>query len=144
MLVRCSGPVDRFPDRAGARLSSPNAFVVGFITSSTVTMISWGFGAGDDPRVGLVLLTLTASALGAVSTVPGAIGAGALCWACYSGFVLNRMGVLTLDGGGEQALLTIVLAATATSGGASLMRWIRAVVNDRGRSPVAGHAAECR
>lgn len=78
-----------------------------------------------------MLLTLTAIAVGAVTTVPGAIGAGALCWAFYSGFVLDRAGTLTLDRGGGQALLTILLAAVAASAVAGLMRWARAVAADR-------------
>jgi hypothetical protein len=93
-------------------------------------MISCAFGAGDDPRVGLVLLTLTAIVVGAMTTVAGAIGAGALSWAFYSGFVLNRTGILTLDRSGGQALLMIVLAATVGSAVAGLARWARAVAAD--------------
>ncbi|MCA1674441.1 MAG: hypothetical protein LC799_20375, partial [Actinobacteria bacterium] len=97
MLVRRGGLAYRCPERAGVSLPGPLGLAVGFVASIAATMISWAFGAGDDPRVGLVLLTLTAVAVGAVTTVPGAIGAGALCWACYSGFVLGRLGTLTLD-----------------------------------------------
>jgi hypothetical protein len=100
---------------------------VGFAASIAATMISRAFGAGDDPRVGLVLLTLTTLMVSAVTTVPGVIGAGALCWAFYSGFVLNRTGILTSDRGGGQALLVIVLSATVASALAGLLRWAQTV-----------------
>jgi hypothetical protein len=103
---------------------------VGFVASIAATMISWAFGAGRDPRVGLALLTITAIAVGAVTTVPGAIAAGALCWAFYSGFILDRAGTLTLSRGGGQTLATIVLCAVVASVVAGLMRWARAVAAD--------------
>jgi hypothetical protein len=129
------------PERVGVSFPGPLGLAVGFVASIVVTMISWAFGAGSDPRVGLVLLTLTAIAVGAVTTVPGAIGAGALCWAFYSGFVLDRLGSLTLDRGGGQALLTIVLSAMVASAVAGLVRWARAVAADRALTvPTLSHA----
>ncbi len=117
-------------DRCGV-LPGALGLVAGFVASIVMTMLAWAFGAGSDPRVGLVLLTLTAIAVGAMTTVPGAIGAGALCWAFYSGFVLDRAGTLTFDRGGGQALLTILLSAMVASAVAGLMRWARAVAADR-------------
>ncbi|HEY2762988.1 MAG TPA: hypothetical protein VGJ13_03095, partial [Pseudonocardiaceae bacterium] len=115
MLVRRSDLAYRSPEWAGAPLSGPLGLSVGFVAGIAVTMIFWVFGAGRDPHIGLVLLTLTAITVGAVTTVPGGIGTGALCWAYYSGFVLDRFGTLTFDRGGGQALLMIVLAATVAS-----------------------------
>jgi hypothetical protein len=114
----------------GVVLPGALGFAVGFVASIAATMISWACGAGNDPRVGLVLLTVTAIAVGAATTVPGAIAAGALCWAFYCGFILDRAGTLTLDRSGGQTLLTIVLSAAAASVVASLMRWARAVAAD--------------
>lgn len=90
----------RCPERAGVFLPGSLGVAVAFVASIAVTLISWAVGAGSDPRVGLVLLTLTAIAVGAVTTMPGAIGSGALCWAFYSGFVLDRFGTLTFERGG--------------------------------------------
>ena len=42
-------------------------------------------------------------------------------------FVLNRTGILTLDRGGGQALLMIVLSATVASALAGLCRWAQTV-----------------
>lgn len=146
MLVRHDDLTYRHPERAGIPLPGPLGLAVGFPASITATMISWAFGAGDDARVGLVLLTLTATVVGAVTTVSGAIGAGALCWAFYSGFVLNRTGILTMDRSGGQALLIIVLAATVASTIAGLARWARAVAADHAstRSLPAGPIAPAR
>lgn len=121
---------DQDLDRCGV-LPGALGLAAGFVASIVMTMLAWAFGAGSDPRVGLVLLTLTAIAVGAVTTVPGAIGAGALCWAFYSGFVLDRAGTLTFDRGGGQALLTILLSAVVASAVVGLMRWARAVAADR-------------
>lgn len=57
-------------------------------------------------------------------SLPGSLGLAA-------GFVLDRAGTLTLDRGGGQALLTILLAAVVASAVAGLMRWARAVAADR-------------
>lgn len=115
---------------AGVVLPGALGFAVGFVASIAATMISWACGAGSDPRIGLALLTVTAMAVGAATTVPGAIAAGALCWAFYCGFILDRAGTLTLNRGGGQTLLTIVLSAAAASTVASLLRWARAVAAD--------------
>jgi hypothetical protein len=136
---------DPGPEQAGVVLPGPLGLALGFAASVAATMAYWSLGAGDS-RIGLVLLTLTAAVVGVVTTLPGAIGAGALCWACYSGFVLDRFGTLTLGRGGGQALLVIVLAATAASAAAGLVRWARAVAADlaSARSPSAAPATSTR
>ncbi len=132
MLVRHGDLPNRDPDPSGGwPLPGPLGVAAGFFASIVVTTLAWAFGAGSEPRVGLALLTVIAIALGAMTTVPGAIGAGALCWAFYSGFVLDRAGTLTLDRGGGQALLTILLSAVVASAVAGLMRWARAVGAER-------------
>jgi len=131
VLVHRDSLAHQDPERVGVSLPGPLGLAAGFFVSIVVTMLAWAFGAGSDPRVGLVLLTLTAIVIGAVTTMPGAIGAGALCWAFYSGFVLDRAGTLTFDRGGGQALLTILLSAVVASAVAGLMRWARAVAADR-------------
>jgi hypothetical protein len=121
MLVRHDYLAHRGSEQADVSLPGLLGLAVGFAASIAAMMISRAFGAGDDPRVGLVLLTLTALMVSAVTTVPGVIGAGALCWAFYSGFVLNRTGNLTLDRGGGPVLLVIVLSATVASALAGLL-----------------------
>jgi hypothetical protein len=105
----------RNPERVGGYLSGSLGVAVGFVAGIGVTMISLGLGAGSDPRIGLVLLTLTAVGIAVLTTVPGAIGAGMLCWAFYSGFVLDSFGDLTLHHGAGPALLTMLLLPAAAS-----------------------------
>ncbi|HEV7450974.1 MAG TPA: hypothetical protein VGO16_06225 [Pseudonocardiaceae bacterium] len=131
MLVHRDSFAYQDHERVGVSLPGPLGLAAGFVASIAVTMLAWAFGAGSDPSVGLVLLTLTAIVVGAMTTMPGAIGAGALCWAFYSGFVLDRAGTLTLDRGGGQALLTILLCAMVASVVAGLLQWARAVAADR-------------
>lgn len=136
MSVRRGRLAARNPERVGRRyLSGPLGAVVGFVAGIAVTMISLGLGAGTDPRIGLVLLTLTAVGVAVLTTVPGAIGAGMLCWAFYSGFVLDRFGDLTLRQGAVPALLLMLLLPTAASAVAGLLRWARAVAADRAMAP---------
>jgi hypothetical protein len=131
VLPHRDSPAHQDPDRlAGVVLPGALGLAVGFVASIAATLISWALGAGSDPRVGLALLTVTAIAVGAVTTVPGAVAAGALCWAFYAGFILDRAGTLTLDRGGGQMLLTVVLSAVAASAVAGLVRWARAVAAD--------------
>jgi hypothetical protein len=133
MLVHRDGPAHRWLERVGMSVPGPLGLAVSFVASIAATTIAWAFGAGRDPRIGLVLLTITAIAVGAVTTMPGAIGTGAICWAFYSGFVVNRAGILTLDRGGGQALLIILLAAMVASAVASLARWVRIIAADHAR-----------
>lgn len=66
----------------------------------------------------------------ACTTVPGAISAGVLCWGFYSGFVLDRFGVLTLAHGCGQALTLIVLAAMTASVITAALRLVHAIAAD--------------
>jgi hypothetical protein len=142
LSMRSGDLVGRSAERAGVFLPGPLGSAVGFVAAIGSTMLSWLVGAGVDSRIGLVLLTLTAIVVGAFTTLHGAIGAGAMCWSCYSGFVLNRFGLLSFDRGGGQALLVIALAAMSASAVAALARWARAVAADQASARALSAAQE--
>lgn len=118
MSVRRGRLAVRIPKLVGRYLSGPLGGVVSFVAGIAATMISLGLGAGTDPRIGLVLLTLTAVGVAVLTTVSGALASGVLCWAFYSGFVLDSFGDLTLHRGAAQALLLMLLLAAAASAAA--------------------------
>jgi hypothetical protein len=91
------------------------SFALAFGVGILATLLAWVLGAGHDPRVGLVLLVLTAGAVGAASTPWGALVGALPVWALDTGFVLNRFGVLTLDHRSIPALAMITLAAGVPS-----------------------------
>jgi hypothetical protein len=91
------------------------SFAVGFASGIPATLLAWWCGAGRDPVVGLVVLTVVAAAVGAVCTPLGALVAAVPLWALDTGFVLNRFGVLTVDHRSLPALATIQLAAILSS-----------------------------
>ena len=72
-------------------------------------------GAARDPAVGLILLIATAGIVGTLTTPVGAVASAAQCWAFYTGFILNRLGVLTFDHGSLTTLLVIVLTGIMPS-----------------------------
>jgi hypothetical protein len=95
-------PGGRWPDRLPPGLPLPClpagvGFALGFAASVITTMLARLLGAASDPNVGLVLLAVTAATVGALTTPIAALGSAAQCWACYTGFLLNRLGVLTFD-----------------------------------------------
>jgi hypothetical protein len=89
------------------------SFAIGFAAGVPATVLGWLCGAGQDPRIGLIVVALTAAAVGAASTPPGALAAALPLWALDTGFVINRLGTLSLDHRTIPALATTILAAEA-------------------------------
>jgi hypothetical protein len=101
------GQLPRLPTGLGLALG----FLAGAVTAIVASMI----GAGHDPAVGLLLLTAAAALVGALTTPIGALASALQCWAFYTGFLLNRQGVLTLDHPSRTALAIIVFAGVVPS-----------------------------
>jgi hypothetical protein len=97
------------------RLPASLGFALGFAASTVTTIVAGMIGASHDPAVGLLLLTAAAAMLGALTTPIGALASALQCWAFYTGFLLNRQGVLTLDHLSRNALAVIVLAGVVPS-----------------------------
>jgi hypothetical protein len=74
------------------------------------TILAWLLGAGREPAMGFVLLAVTAGTVGALTTPIGALSSATQCWAFYTGFILNRFGVLTFD---HRSLVTLAVMALA-------------------------------
>jgi hypothetical protein len=91
------------------------SFTVGFGSGIPGTLLAWWCGAGRDPVVGLIVLTVVAAAVGAVCTPLGALVAAVPLWALDTGFVLNRFGTLTVDHRSLPALGIIQAAAILSS-----------------------------
>lgn len=92
----------------------------------------WGIvatcvGAVAGPEVGLVLLAVVAVSVGAVTTVPGAMLGAAQCWALYTGFLHNELGVLSMDGNSRFALHLLLSVGLAAS---VLALVVRALASD--------------
>ena len=97
------------------RLPAGLGFALGFAASVVATILAWLLGAARDPAVGLILLIATAGIVGTLTTPVGAVASAAQCWAFYTGFILNRLGVLTFDHGSLTTLLVIVLTGIMPS-----------------------------
>lgn len=104
----------------------------------------WGvvatcLGALTGPDIGLVLLAVVAVSVGAVTTVPGAVLGAAQCWALYTGFLDNQLGVLRMDDNSEFALHLLLSVGFAASVVALLIRALAT-----GPEPRAGTVAHVR
>ena len=91
------------------------SFALGFGAGILVTLLAWLVGAGHAPLIGLVLLALTAAAVGSVSTSLGAFAAAIPVWALDTGFIVNRFGELSLDHRSIATFAAIALAAITAS-----------------------------
>lgn len=88
---------------------------LGFVAGAVTTILAWMTGAGHDPAVGLLLLTAAAAMVGTLTTPIGALASALQCWAFYTGFLLNRLGVLTFNHPSRTALAIIVFAGVVPS-----------------------------
>ena len=68
---------------------------LGFLAGAVTTILASMIGAGHDPAMGLLLLTGAAAMVGTLTTPIGALASALQCWAFYTGFLLNRQGLLT-------------------------------------------------
>jgi hypothetical protein len=119
MLVPRFGPraLDPAPAPGSWPVRLPGAVgcPIGFGAAGVATVVAWLLGAGDEPVVGLVILAGTAGVVGAVTTVSGALTAAVQCWAFYTGFVRDRLGVLQFDGLAARDMALIGGVAVAAS-----------------------------
>jgi len=88
---------------------------LGFFAGVVTTIVAWMIGAGHDPAMGLLLLTTAAAMVGILTTPIGALASALQCWAFYTGFLLNRQGVLTFDHPSRTALAIIVFSGVVPS-----------------------------
>ena len=65
--------------------------------------------------MGLLLLTAAAAMVATLTTPIGALASALQCWAFYTGFLLNRQGVLTFDHASRSALAIIIFASVVPS-----------------------------
>ncbi len=105
------------------RLPASLGFALGFVAGVVVTILACLLGAGREPAVGFVLLAATAAAVGALTTPIGALSSATQCWALYTGFVLNRFGVLTFD---HRSLIALAVMALAGILGSEIVTMRRA------------------
>lgn len=117
MLVPRPTGSSAFRPPEASRWTPPRAdlsFAVGFVAGVPATVLAWLCGAGQDTRIGLIVVALTAAAVGAASAALGALAAALPLWALDTGFVINRLGTLSLDHRTIPALATMILAAEAS------------------------------
>ena len=88
---------------------------LGFLAGVVTTIVAAMIGAGHDPAVSLLLLTTAAAMVATLTTPIGALASALQCWAFYTGFLLNRQGVLTFDHASRNALAIIVFAGVVPS-----------------------------
>ena len=88
---------------------------LGFVAGAVAAIVASMIGAGHDPTLGLLLLTAAAAMVGALTTPIGALASALQCWAFYTGFLLNRQGVLTFDHASRTALAIIVFTGVVPS-----------------------------
>ena len=97
------------------RLPASFGVALGFVAGVVTTIVAWMIGAGHDPAMGLLLLIAAAAMVGILTTPIGALASALQCWAFYTGFLLNRQGVLTFDHASRSALAIIVFAGVVPS-----------------------------
>lgn len=113
------GPTSPLPPGTDTRVVAPTppamAGVLGFFGGSVVALAAGLLGARDTPLVGIALLAATAAAIGATTTIGGALAAAAPCWALWNGFLLNELGRLTFTTADLHGLIAIAAAAVVAA-----------------------------
>lgn len=74
---------------------------------------------GGNPVLGLLLAVAVAVAVGTRTAPVAATAAGAVCWACYDGFVVHRLGELGAD---PIDLVTLAVVTGAAFVGSMIVR----------------------
>ena len=69
---------------------------IGFAVGIVVTLAAALLGARDAPLLGLALLVAAAVAVGATTTLAGALASAIHGWAPWDGFLVNDLGQLAL------------------------------------------------
>ena len=86
-------------------------FPLGFAASTVAVLGAAAVGAFAHPVAVLATLAVVTAVVSATTTLPAALGTAAVSWGLYSGFVVDQLGQLTLDG--RTALAALVLASVA-------------------------------
>lgn len=133
MLPTRSSRVGPIPPAAlPPRVTGPNGSALGLMAGGGVTIVGHLVGVGGYPEVGLALLALATLAVGAGTTVPGALACAAQAWGMYSGFWLHGLGELRLDRPSVTGLVVLVLLGVSASALALLVRAVAEVLARRG------------
>lgn len=86
---------------------------LGLIAGLAAVFLTWS--VNGDPTTGLLFTALAAAAVGAVTTIPGAVAAAVTCWTCYEGFLSNRTGTVHIGPAGLAALGAVIAIALLTA-----------------------------
>ncbi|MFC0546081.1 hypothetical protein [Kutzneria chonburiensis] len=97
-------------------------FPLGFAASTVVVLGAAAVGAFAHPVAVLVTLAVVTFVVSATTTLPAALGTAAVSWGLYSGFVVDQLGQLTLDGRTALAALVLGAAALVAVGAVTLAR----------------------
>ncbi|MFI9381516.1 hypothetical protein [Kutzneria sp. NPDC052558] len=98
-------------------------FPLGFLAAITVALGSAAVGAFAHPVAVLVALTVVTFAVSLATTLPAALGTAFVSWGTYTGFVLDSLGELQLNGRSALAAVVLVLAALVAVAAVALRRW---------------------
>jgi hypothetical protein len=97
------------------RISGPLGSAAGFAAGIAAAVVASLAGATEHHVIGLFTLALAVAVVSAVTTVLGALAAGAQCWLLYASFIVGRSGGLVLDeSSADAAGLFTIVALTAT------------------------------
>lgn len=112
---------------------------VGFAAGTAGTVVAWLLGAGATPLIGLVLLTVVAAVVDALTSLPGALAGATQCWALYDGFVAHRLGELSFAAPDLTSLAVVLGAGVVGVAGARLTQFLTVDhAGDRRRPAVVG------
>jgi len=100
------------------------AFPLGFVAAIVVVLGSAAVGAFAHPVAVLVALAVVTFAVSLATTLPAALGTAFVSWGIYTGFVLDSLGQLQLNGRSALAAVVLVLAALVAVGGMALRRYL--------------------
>ncbi|QUQ62744.1 hypothetical protein [Kutzneria sp. CA-103260] len=119
-------------------------FPLGFVAAIAVALGSAAVGAFAHPVVVLVALAVVTFAVSLATTLPAALGTAFVCWGVYTGFVLDSLGQLQLNGRSALAAVVLGLAALVAVGGMAVRQHFResrsraAVIPVRLAPPIRG------
>jgi len=101
------------------------AFPLGFVAAIVVVLGSAAIGAFAHPVAVLVALAAVTFAVSLATSLPAALGTAFVSWGIYTGFVLDSLGQLQLNGRSALAAVVLVLAALVAVGGMALRRGLQ-------------------
>jgi hypothetical protein len=111
-------------------------FPLGFATAILVALLSAAAGAFAHPVAVLVALTVATFGVSLTTTLPAALGTALVSWGVYTGFVLDSLGQLQLNGRSALAAVVLVLAALVAVAGVSARNHLRESRSRAVKTPV--------